>query len=194
MRRKGFHDMRKTMMVVAALACTSVFSDVVKLQDMKPSAAATADAPTAAEWQVTNAALLAEATADEKLAAFVADAAAADALLAQVKGEYKTDPVAAFQVGAVSQWVMGEDPCFLLFWKPSPSAGRKVWTEALLKRASLSDDVLVKTVCLDQLRWCGYNCPGFVAKVRKAGAFSSKEVKEFAEVVARELEGKSIGL
>ena len=186
--------MKKMLMVVAALACASAFSDGVKLQDMKPAAAAAADAPTAVQWQETNATLLAEATADERLAAFVADAAAADALLAQVKGGYSTDPVVAFQVGAVSQWVMGDDPCFLLFWKPSPSAGRKVWTEALLKRASSADDALVKTICRDQLRWCGYNCPGFVAKVREAGAFSTKEVKEFAEVVARELEGKAIGL
>jgi len=186
--------MKKMLMVAAALACTAALSAEVKLQDMKPAPKAAADAPTAVEWQKANDALLAEATADEKLAAFVADAASADALLAQVKGDYKTDPVAAFQVGAVSQWVMGEDPCFLFFWKPSPSSGRKVWTEALLKRASTADDALVKTICLDQLRWCGYNCPGFVAKVRKAGAFSTKDVKEFAEVVARELEGKSIGL
>ena len=186
--------MKKMLMVAAALACTAAFSDGVKLQDMKPAAPAAADAPTAVQWQESNSVLLAEATADEKLAAFAADAAAADALLAQVKGGYSTDPVVAFQVGAVSQWVMGDDPCFLLFWKPSPSAGRKVWTEALLKRAWSADDALVKTICLDQLRWCGYNCSGFVAKVRKAGAFSTKEVKEFAEVVARELEGKAIGL
>ena len=185
--------MEKMLVVAAALACTAAFSDGVKLQDMKPASAAVAEAPTAVEWQATNAVQLAEATADEKLAAFVADAAAADALLAQVKGGYSTDAVVAFQVGAVSQWVMGDDPCSLFFWKPSPSAGRKVWAEALLKRTSTAADVLVKTICLDQLRWCGYNCPEFVAKVRKAGAFSSKEVKEFADVVARELEGKSIG-
>ena len=186
--------MKKIMMVAAALACAAAFSEGVKLQDIKPAAQVADAAPPAAEWQATNAALLAEATADEKLAAFVADAASADALLAQVKGAYQTDPVVAFQVGAVSQWVMGDDPCFLLFWKPSPSAGRKVWVEALLKRASTADDDLVKTICLDQLRWCGCPCAKLAARVRKIGASSSKKVGEFADVVANELEGKAIGL
>ena len=187
--------MKKTIAITLVAAAAFASAAEVKLQDIRPDAATAPAALTGAEWQVTNAVALAEATADEKLAAFVVDAAAAEALLSKLGGAYRTDPVVAFQIGAVTQWTMGEDPCFLFFWRPSPSAGRRVWTEALLARAaSATCDDYVRTFCLDQLRWCGYQCAGFAARVRAAGASAPKAVCEFSDVVANELEGKAIGL
>ena len=53
----------------------------------------------------------------------------------------------------------------------------------------------MKQLCLDQLRWCGCDCPCLVSRIRALAAKSGdKAVADFAQVVVRELEGKAIGL
>jgi len=142
----------------------------------------------AVEWHNAVGAKLDEAVDEDVLAAFVADEAAAAALLAQVRGAYDTDPVAATQIAAVTQWTMGEEPCWLCFWKPSPAAGRKVWVKALVTRAETADDAYVKLFCLDQLRWCGCKCPCVVKRIQAIGAKSGdKAVKDMADIVVRTL-------
>jgi len=142
----------------------------------------------AVEWHNAVGTKLDAAVNEDELAAFVADETVAAALLAQVKGAYDTDPVVATQVAAISQWVMGEEPCWLFFWKPSPAAGRKVWVKALVARAETVDDTYVKLFCLDQLRWCGCKCPCVVKRIRALGdKGGDKAVKDMADLVVRTL-------
>lgn len=122
--------------------------------DYRLAMAADAKRPMAVEWQAANAEAIAAATEEDVLASFVNDAAAADALLAQVVGAYRTDPLVMTQIGAVTQWVMGEEPCWLCFWAPSPKAGRAVWVAALKRKLAGSTDVYVKTFCRQQLDLC----------------------------------------
>jgi len=142
----------------------------------------------AVEWHNAVGAKLDAAVDEDALAAFVADDAAAAALLAQVKGAYETDPIVATQVAAVSQWTMGEEPCWICFWKPSPAAGRKVWVKALVARAETADDTYVKLFCLDQLRWCGCKCPCVLKRIAAIGEKSGdKHVKEMVCILLRTL-------
>ena len=178
-----------TVLLVAAAFAQAADAKKRDAYDIRPDAAGAKDAPTAVEWQNANGAALAAATADDVLAGFVSNEAAATALLAKLKGAYATDPIVAYQVGAVSQWVMGEDPCFLCFWKPNPSDGRKVWVKALLKTAETTKDDYIRTFCLDQLRWCGCKCPCVTGRIRKIGeASGNKAIKDFVAFVLRELE------
>ena len=114
----------------------------------------TARTPFAVGWSQAHDAEIRAATEPEVLAACVADAASAAALLGQIKPAYESDPLALTQIAAVTQWVMTEDPCFLCFWKPSPSVGRKVWTEALVRKIAESRDDYVRTFCRQQLDLC----------------------------------------
>jgi hypothetical protein len=140
------------------------------------------------EWQNANDRALAAETSDEALAAVVADKASAMALLGKIKGAYLTDAMIATRAAAVSQYVMiGSDAAWYEFWRTSRQRERDVWTEALIATARSAEDSYVKQFCLDQLRWCGRFSQA--AQVRDIGsASSSREVKDFADVVARELE------
>ena len=117
--------------------------------------------PNAVEWQDDNRDLIEAATAEDVLAGLVKDERSATRLLSQLRGAYSSNPRAMTQIAAVTAWVMGEEPCWLCFWKPSPAAGRKVWMAALEKRLRLADDDYVKTICRQQLDRCGYDgdCP-----------------------------------
>lgn len=158
-------------------------------QDYGPAMASSKEHPLAEVWQKENAAALAEAVDEDVLAGFVKCPASAEALLSKLRGAYDNDPVVLVQVAAVSQWVMEKDPCWLFFWKPSRSAGRRVWTEALLSAAENASEPYVAALCLDQLRWCGPKCPDFAARVRAVGAKSAdKAVKDVADIAARTLE------
>ncbi len=169
------------------LAAATVFAADQKILDIRPAASNDA-VPTGVEWENAHDAELAAETAPEKLSSFVADADAAKALLAQVKPAYATDSLVARQIAAVSQWVMLSDPWYCLFWDGAHAAGRKVWVEALLTRTETASDDYVKVFCLDQLRWCGYDCPALVARIRAIEeASGSKAVKEFAAMLVREL-------
>ena len=170
----------KKIFIVAVLAAATCFAAGQKKKDaydIRPEAAKAADAPAAEKWQAQNKAKLAEATKDEALAAFVKDAASASALLSEVKPGFQTCPVKAFQIAAVTQYVM----------RPGKE-GRALWTEQLLAFAAKAEKNDVKMFYLDQLRWCGLKAQA--AKVREMGkAAKEKCVKDFAELVATELDG-----
>ena len=173
----------KKIFVVAVLAAATCFAAGQKKKDaydIRPEAAKADDAPAAEKWQAQNKAKLAEATKDEVLAAFVKDAASASALLSEVKPGFQTCPVKAFQIAAVTQYVM----------RPGKE-GRALWTEQLLAFAAKAEKNDVKMFYLDQLRWCGLKAQA--AKVRELGAAAKEKcVKDFAELVASELAGEPL--
>lgn len=161
--------------------------------DIKPGESSEA-APTAVEWQNANDQALAEATSGAALAALAATPSSARILLAKLRGAYGTDPMVMMQIGALSQWVMEADAP-LAFWKPSRAAARKIWVNALIETAETAVDSYIKMVCLDQLRWCGCRCRRLVRRVYGVGvAGGDTAVEDFAAMVARELEGRAIGL
>ena len=171
------------LMMLAAATCLAAEQQQKKKDayDIRPEAAKSADAPTSEKWQLDNKAKLAEATKTEVLAAFVKDEASAAALLAEVKPEYKTCPVKAFQIAAVTQYVM----C------PKQKAGRALWTAQLLAFAEKAEQPDVKMFYIDQLRWCGLKTQA--AKVVEIGKASGKKcVQEFAEQVSAELSGEPL--
>ena len=172
----------KKIFIVAVLAAATCFAAGKKKDayDIKPGAAKATDAPAAEKWQAQNKAKLAEATKDEVLAAFVKDAASASALLSEVKPGFQTCPIKAFQIAAVTQYVM----------LPG-KAGRALWTEQLLAFAEKAEQPDVKMFYLDQLRWCGLKAQA--AKVVEIGKASGKKcVQEFAEQVSAELSGEPL--
>ena len=173
----------KKIFVVAVLAAATCFAAGQKKKDaydIRPGAAKATDAPAAEKWQAQNRAKLAAATKDEVLAAFVKDAASASALLSEVKSGFQTCPVKAFQIAAVTQYVM----------RPGKE-GRALWTEQLLAFAAKADKTDVKMFYLDQLRWCGLRAQA--AKVREIGrASGEKSVVEFAEQIVSELSGEML--
>ena len=184
--------MKKLLFAMLVGACSAVWAAPKDVYDIKPEAAKPAEALSSVDWENKNDAALKAATADETLAAFVADEAAAKALLAQVKPAYATDPLVACQVAAVTQWVMADDPWYCLLWDGPRAAGRKVWIRALLATVKGAQDDYVKSFCHDQLRWCGCPCCArCIAEI--AAQEKSKAVRDFAEVVVRELRGEVVG-
>ena len=172
----------KKIFIVVVLAAATCFAAGKKkdVYDIRPEAEKETDAPTAEKWQAQNRAKLAEATKDEVLAAFVKDAASAAALLAEVKPGFQTCPVKAFQIAAVTQYVM----------LPG-KAGRALWAGQLLAFAEKAEQPDVKMFYIDQLRWCGLKDQA--GKVRELGKASGKKcVQEFAEQVATELDGEPL--
>jgi len=113
-----------------------------------------AKSPMAVEWQAKNAEAIAAATEESVLAAFVEDAESADLLLGQLRGAYATDPLVMTQIGAVTQWVLGAEPCWLCFWAPSPAAGREIWKAALTRKLAETQDAYVRVFCRQQLDLC----------------------------------------
>ena len=108
------------------------------------------------------------------------DEASASALLSEVKPGFQTCPIKAFQIAAVTQYVM----------LPGKT-GRALWTEQLLAFAEKAAQADVKMFYIDQLRWCGLKTQA--AKVVEIGKASGKKcVQEFAEQVATELSGEAM--
>ena len=141
-----------------------------------PGTATKAGDPSAAEWQAANKDALAKATSDAELVCFVRDGASASALLAKVKPNYATDPLVASQIAAISQFVM----------RPGWENARGIWTEALFKAFQTATDDSVRMAYLEQLRWCG--CKKHAGAIQVvASACKSKAVRDFANVVVREL-------
>jgi hypothetical protein len=141
-----------------------------------PGTATKAGDPSAAEWQAANKDALAKATSDAELICFVRDLASASALLAEVKPNYATDPLKASQIAAISQFVM----------RPGWEHARGIWTEALFKSFQAATDDGVRMAYLEQLRWCG--CKKHAGAIQVvASACTSKAVRDFANVVVREL-------
>ena len=185
----------KNLKSAAVFAAMAFFAAAVSLAAPKKSAYdilprdKDAKYPTTVVWSAQNDEALAAATSDDVLAEFVDGDEAAAALLAKLRGAYATDPIVLTQIAAVSQWVMEPDPCWLCFWEPSRSAGRKVWVKALLARAEDAGDMYIKTFCLDQLRWCAPNCPCVRKRISGIGANAGdKGVKDMSEIVLKELE------
>ena len=144
----------KKLIFGLVMAVAAVCASAKDQYDIRPDAAKADAAPTAVEWQNRNDAAIAAATADDVLAAFVADAAAADALLSKIGPAYDGDPLVLTQIAAVTQWVMLPEPCWLCFWKPSPSKGREVWNLALARKIAESKDDYIRTFCRQQLDLC----------------------------------------
>ena len=141
-----------------------------------PAMASKKGDPMAVEWQAQNKDALAKATSDDELVCFVRDLASARALLAEVKPAYATDPIKACQIAAVSQFVM----------RPGWEHARGIWTEALFRAFMSATDDTVRIAYLDQLRWCG--CKRHAGAIQVvASACRSKAVRDFANIVIREL-------
>ena len=130
------------------------YVDPNKFADYGVAMRDSANSPFAVGWSQAHDAEIKAATEEDVLAVCVADAASAAALLGKIKPAYESDPLVLTQIAAVTQWVMTDDPCFLCFWKPSPSAGRKVWTEALARKIAESKDDYIRTFCRQQLDLC----------------------------------------
>lgn len=172
----------KKIVLIPILACVLTACTSTKFNvDIRPDE--TKDAtPTAVVWSKANDAELKAATSDDIISTIAATEENSLTLLGKLKGAYATDPYVMVLVGAVSQWVMAN----------GRDAARRTWTDALLKTAETASDDYVKMTCLDQLRWCG--CDKAVPRIRGIGAKSAKGVRDFSEMVVRELTGQSIGL
>ena len=144
----------KKILFLALVGLSAAVMGADNLPDYSKSAAKSAMHVSAADWQQKEAAMIAAATDEAVLAAFVADAASAKALLDKLEGAYRSDPIVMTQVAAVTHWVMSSEPFFLWFWEPSPAAGRKVWVAALEAKAASSSDAYVSTLCRQQLDIC----------------------------------------
>ena len=160
----------------AAKPAEKKYVDPNEFASYGPGTATKAGDPSAAEWQAANKDALAKASSDNELVCFVRDGASARALLAKVKPNYGTDPLVASQIAAVSQFVM----------RPGWENARGVWTDALIKSFQTAADDTVRMTYLDQLRWCGNRKHAAAIQVL-ASASKSKAVRDFANVVVREL-------
>lgn len=178
----------KAFLSVILAASVAVAAPKKDVYDIRPDENVSG-APTAAEWQgvKANADKLAAATADDKLAQYVATSEAAEALLSKVRGAYLTDTLDAHVIAAVTQYVMvKKGASWWMFWAPEVPAERSVWTAALLKTAENAKDAYITEFCIDQLRWCATPCQ---AKAIEAIAKKSndKGVKSIAEMAVKEL-------
>ena len=198
--------MKKIVIVAMMALASAVFAKDQEILDIRPAPAAPGDAPSAVQWQSTNTVELAKL--DDKWAeAFFKNGGqkAIDAKLAWVMPAYGTQPMKAVEIAYLSQYVMKLPSCGgckstgskWKFWKSSKkdcakvSGPRELWTKSLLKFAKNAKEPEVTNWFLDQIRWCGLPCQA--ACVRALAADKDKSVKDFAEMVARELEGKAIG-
>ena len=160
----------------AAKPAEKKYVDPNEFASYGPGTATKAGDPSAAEWQAANKDALAKATSDNELVCFVRDGASARALLAKVKPNYGTDPLVASQIAAISQFVM----------RPGWESARGVWTDALFDAFRSATDDTVRLAYLEQLRWCG--CKKHAAAMMLlASTIKSKAVRDFANVVVREL-------
>ena len=190
--KKGDIPKMKTMLfsMTVLLAAVSLAAPKKNAYDIRPADKG-AKYPTAVVWSAQNDAQIAAATEEDVLAGIVSSKESAMALLSKIGAAYVGDPIALTQIAAVSQYVMQSDPCCLLFWKPSPSAGRKVWVDALFTTAENSSDAYVKTFCLDQIRWCACKAPCAIRRVALIGIKSGdKAVKQMSDMVLAELEAR----
>ena len=121
-----------------------------------PAMVSTAENKLAVNWSKENDAKIAAATDDAVLAGFVADDAAADALLSRIGPAYTSDPLVLTQIAAVTQYVMrpGSWWDWLLFWEPSVTSQRATWVSALERRAAMPGSAYVHTFCEQQLYLC----------------------------------------
>lgn len=188
---KGITTMKN---VFAALFAAAVFAGCATSPvqrdeyDIKPSES-DGKVPTSVEWENAHDDKLKSATAPAALMRYLKSQAAADALLAKVKGAYRTDPMTAVEIHALSQLVM--TPGSKAFKYRSQQECRDLWTAALLRAAVASSDPYRTIFLLDQIRWCGK--PSQATEVKMIGISAKDgEVRDFAALVVRELEGASL--
>ena len=150
--------MSKAVLLVTGLAVVGVCRavDPNPYADYGKGMAGENGDPNAVEWQDDNRDLIDAVTTEDVLAGLVKDERSATLLLAQLRGAYSSNPRAMTQIAAVTSWVMGGEPCWFCFWKPSPAAGRRIWVAALEKKMRMAEDEYVKTICRQQLDRCGY--------------------------------------
>ncbi len=185
--------MKRMLFAAMVAAAMAVFADdpakdpAAPFDGYGPAMASDTAHPMAVEWQNSNNAELAkldDAWADTFLEG---GKTAVDALLAEVKPGYATDAMKATQIAVLTQRVMAKFPQpWWKFWASEEHAARKLWTSRLQAFAAESNSVDVKIFFLDQLRWCGYSGQAKAVRALKG----SKEVTDFAEMVATELEGR----
>ena len=166
-------------LLLAVVVAASVFAVRADYNDIKPEETSKKAAPTAVVWQGDNAKKLAAAVDCKTIAKLVETDESMAALLAKVKGAYKTDPIVATQIMEISHKVM----CTKC--EKAPKC-RERWVAQLIKAAETSTDSYRTTFFLDQLRWCGRKAD--VKAVLAIGAKGCKAVKDFSGMVARELE------
>ena len=160
---------------------------------VKNAESADGKAPISSIWQKENGKALSAAMAEESIAAYAGSREAAMKLLSSVKPAYATDPLDAFRIAEVTHWVMVDsDSSWYEFWREHRESNRRIWTEALIDTATGASDDYVKLFCLDQLRWCAFPCQA--DKVGLVGARGGRAVRDFAQMVVRELKGESIGI
>jgi hypothetical protein len=167
----------KKLFLAVVLAASAVAARA-DAYDIKPGEASAKAAPTAVIWQGDNAKKLAAAVDCKTIAKLVETDESMAALLAKVKGAYKTDPIVATQIMEISHKVM----CTKC--EKAPKC-RERWVAQLVKAAETSTDSYRTTFFLDQLRWCGRKAD--VKAVLAIGEKGCKAVKDFSEMVAREL-------
>ena len=172
--------MKKLMVVMAVLAAaTAVRADDATLLAIRPEVVK--GAKTSAVWESQNRARLATVN-DAWCATFLKGGAkAADALLAEVKPAYYSDPFKLVQIAALTQYCM----------KPGRTNDLSVWKSAVLRAAQATKDSTVAVFMLDQLRWCGSTAE--IAAIRALGAKGDRAVREMAQIVVNELSGNVIG-
>ena len=182
--------MKLTFFLSVCLAAASSLA-AVNYETLVKSAESSGDgvAPISSIWQKENETVISEATEPEAIAASVESREMADALLAEVKPAYETDPVAAVKIAEVTHYVMeGANVPWWVFWRSSRNGERRIWTEALIARAKSSDDEYVKIFCLDQLRWCAY--PEQSQEILSVGDGVFGPAAKFAVQVAQEVGGR----
>lgn len=180
--------MKTRFFTSAILAAAFVLSVSAKdVYDIRPDAKVQG-APTAAEWQDVkeNAAALAAATAEDKLAAHVSSAESAEALAGKARGAYYINVIDAHVIAAVTQYVMKDNTPWWMFWASDVSAERARWIAALIKMAMNAKDAYVAQFCIDQLRWCATK--NEIPAIKEIAAkFSDKGVSSIAEMAVKEL-------
>ncbi|MBO5940807.1 MAG: DUF1080 domain-containing protein [Kiritimatiellae bacterium] len=150
----------KKLFFATVLGVASVVSAAPKdpnaFADYGSGMASDKNLPMAVEWHNANRDALEKETSLCAIAGFVENESSAAALLSKIKGAYKTDPMVAVQIAAVSQYVMTAKPSCWAFWTWFSDSPRQIWTKALLEAADTAKDPYVVQLCVDQLRWCAY--------------------------------------
>ena len=185
--------MKRMLFAAMVAAAMAVFADdpakdpASPFEDYGPAMASDKAHPMAVEWQNSNNAELAKLDDAWADAFLEGGKTAVDALLAEVKPGYATDAMKATQIAVLTQRVMARFPQpWWKFWASEDHPSRQLWTSRLQAFAAESNSVDVKLFFLDQLRWCGYSGQAKAVRALKG----SKEVTDFAEMVATELEGR----
>ena len=185
--------MKRMLFAAMVAVAAAVFADgpakdpAAPFDDYGPAMASDKAHPMAVEWQNANNAEIAKLDDAWADAFLEGGKTAVDALLTEVKPGYATDAMKATQIAVLTQRVMAKFPQpWWKFWASEDHAARKLWTSRLQAFAAESNSVDVKLFFLDQLRWCGYSGQAKAVRALKG----SKEVTDFAEMVATELEGR----